>query len=123
MAKQKKVSEAYLQELMKKVQAQEKKDQYRIIVKAGKELALLCLWLKWMIRGSKMSIENDIPAYLAQYFEKYPEELKVILGYYEDIKDLDVSRCFQGFTSRISDGELLVHFLWKPVELTKSYKK
>lgn len=117
MAKAEKVIEDHMLELLRIAGRQKMNAKKRQIVKAGKELALLCLWLKSM--GA--DFEGDERICIGQLFSSYPEELKEILAYYEEVKGADVKGYIQGFNPMLRTSlegvELNVHFKWKRLEL------
>ncbi len=110
-SKKRAVSDEYLAEVLKKMEAQSQKERHKQIVLAGKELVLLCMLLKSVGLG----IEGDIPASVASLLKNYPEALKEVLAFFEDYgkKPALAKKIIQGFNTTISEGELKIHFLWK----------
>lgn len=116
-SKKKAVSDDYLAEVLKKMEAQSQKERHKKIVLAGKELVLLCLFLK----SVGLIIESDIPTSVASLLKDYPEALKEVLAFIEDYGQKPVlgKKLIQGFNTSISDGQLKIHFLWKTSDLQK----
>lgn len=107
----KKVSEEYLQQVMKRVGAMKMQNGKKQMLQAGKELVLLCLWVEAV--GAKPS--TDVPTFLAELFMDYPDELKQILAFYESIKERPsiTKGLIQSFSIKIISGELYAHFTWQ----------
>lgn len=110
-SKKRAVSDEYLAEVLKKLEAQRQKERHKQIVMAGKELVLLCL----LLISVGLNIEGDIPASVASLLKDYPEALKEVLAFFEDYgkKPALAKKLIQGFHTNISEGELKIHFLWK----------
>lgn len=116
-SKKRAVSDEYLAEVLKKLEAQSQKEKHKQIVVAGKELVLLCMLLKSVGLG----IEGEIPAGVASLLKDYPEALKEALAFCEDYgqKPELAKKVIQGFNTSISEGQLKIHFLWKTIDPKK----
>ena len=111
------VSDEYLADVMKKMEAQSQKERHKQIVVAGKEVVLSFMLLKSVGLG----IEGEITASVASILKDYPEALKEVLAFYEDYgqKPALAKKLIEGLHTNISDGQLKMRFLWKAIDPKK----
>lgn len=114
MAKKSRVSEEYIQEVLKKCDVERLKEarkrQHKQAVDAGKELILLCLWMQAVGTGFQSDLEMDI----ADFLKAYPEALKEVLAYYNKVKEAPAlgKALLKGFSPSLVEGKLMINFFW-----------
>lgn len=119
--------EAAFQELMKKVldanDTCRQKEKSKKVIQVGKEMAMFLCWLQ-EVTNAPLITEDNIRIWIAQLLEDYPEELKKVLVYYDNLKGFSTKWNFKGFSCEydcLDKGALWLSIKWEdmnpPTEL------
>lgn len=111
--KKRAVSDEYLAEVLKKLDARSQKEKHKQALMAGKEFVLLCM----LMNSAGWGIE-EIPAGVASLLKDYPEALKEALAFYEDNRQKPelAKKMIQGIIPFLDNGQLKIRFLWKTID-------
>ena len=118
MAKKASEENAYYKQLMqavnRRIAREQKEKESKVIIQAGKELAVLLVWLFQV--GMPIDLEEG-KEHIVMFLKDYPKELVEVLKYYEGIKEYDVRKTMRTICPSIVNNELRVRINWKIYDL------
>jgi len=86
----------------------------RALVKAGKELALLIVWMQ----NKGANLQGNLQGRIEALLKSAPDAKKEVVAFYRALQDVPAitSALFKGFNMMICEGELQIHFNWKNID-------
>ena len=109
-----KVSENYIKSALSAFVEGGNGARRKALVKAGKELALLIVWMKY--KG--VELQGNLVGRIKALLKSAPDAQKEAIGFYNALQDAPAitGALLKGFDMMIYQGELYIRFNWKDVD-------